>query len=173
MHVRMVHQVLPPGVQHGQESRSRRPGAWDWRPLPGGSAPPPEKHAVDDRWFCKRQGPECVRQREDHMEVRHRQQLRLPRLHPAGAAPAPGTWDSAGCGRSCRRFVGDRSGHTLPRDRPGRPCGSSEPAQHLPLRGGSAVLCQVLVSMLPHHIGYFQPMSGHDCFFASSSVLAT
>jgi hypothetical protein len=45
-------------------------------------------------------------------------------------------------------------------------------AQRLPLRGGSAVLCQVLVSMLPHHIGHFQPMWGHDFFFASPSVLA-
>ena len=32
-------------------------------------------------------------------------------------------------------------------------------SQHLALRGGRAVRCQVLVAMFPKHIGYFEPMS--------------
>ena len=44
--------------------------------------------------------------------------------------------------------------------------------QHLPLRGGPAVPRQVLVSMLPHHIGYFEPMSGHVSCCALPLVLA-
>ena len=43
------------------------------------------------------------RQREDDVEVRHRQELGFAVGQPSRALPRPGTSGNAGCGRNCRR----------------------------------------------------------------------
>jgi hypothetical protein len=80
--VRVVHQVLAPTVQDRQEA--------DLRPKMGGIGGDgaqrlrrsPEQDVVDHRLVLERDGGDLVRQREDHMEVRHGQQLGPAVLEP-------------------------------------------------------------------------------------------
>src|SRR5215831_6399949 len=65
------------------------------------------------------------RQREDDMEIGHREQLGLARVPSRRELLRPGTRDSADCGSYCRRSLYGRSPHSVPHARRGRPCGSS------------------------------------------------
>ena len=76
VNVRMVRQVLAPGVEHGQETdvRAEVPGV-------GGDLQQSfrygaEQNAIQDPPVLESQGCQQMRQREDHMEIGNRKQFR-------------------------------------------------------------------------------------------------
>ena len=97
-------QVLAPGVQHGDEADL---GA-EMLGIGGDGAQrlgrgPRTGWRRPTALFWKAISATGAGSGEDDMEVRHRQQLGLPRRRASRRAPGPGTSGSAGCGRSCRR----------------------------------------------------------------------
>jgi hypothetical protein len=92
MQVRMQMEILPPGVQHSQESdcRSQTPGI-------GSDGQQrfrcrTKQDAIDLARILQRQGADLVRQREYDMEVGNRQQLAFPRVQPFGASHGLAFW---------------------------------------------------------------------------------
>ena len=76
MHVRMMVQVLPPGVQHHQARRPGHRDAWDWPPPPA-AWPTPTGRAgrrVPTR-LARANSADFGRQGEDHVIVLDRQQV--------------------------------------------------------------------------------------------------
>jgi hypothetical protein len=88
MDVRMMMQVLTPGVEHGDETdlgpEVLRVGGDRAQGLGGGA----EQNAVDHLLILEGDLGHRRRQREDDMEIRHRQQLGLARGEPFGAGLA-------------------------------------------------------------------------------------
>jgi hypothetical protein len=84
--VRVVHQVLTPGVQHGQQADlcgAQVPGiGGDFRQRFAGRL---EEHPVELAFVLKRQRRDLRGQREDDVEIRDRQQFRFPLREPRGA----------------------------------------------------------------------------------------
>ena len=119
-------QVLAPGVEHGDETdlgaEMLRVGG-DRAQRLGRRA---EQDGVDRLLVLEGDLGDRRRQREDDMEVRHRQQLGLPGGQPRRRGPGPGTSGSAGCGRSCRRCGSARNPRTA---RCGRPAPPSDTAR--------------------------------------------
>ena len=85
MDVRMVMQVLAPGVEHGDEtdlgSEMLRIGGDGSERL----GCRPEQDGVDPLFILERDLGDRRRQREHNMEIRYRQELSLPGRHPFGA----------------------------------------------------------------------------------------
>jgi hypothetical protein len=83
--MRMMHQVLAPGVQHGQEADLRtemcRVGGDGAQRLRGC----PEQDVVDRGLVLERDHGDLVRHGEHHMEVGHVEQFRVSLLQPLGA----------------------------------------------------------------------------------------
>ena len=82
MHVRMMHQVLTPRVEHHQTtdlcSQMLRIGGNLQQSLGCRT----KQDAVDHTFVLKCQRSQFVRQREDHVEVRYGKQFALPLLQP-------------------------------------------------------------------------------------------
>jgi hypothetical protein len=89
MKMRMMVQVLSPGMEHRQKSDLSaevfRVGANLEQRLRRGF----EQTAVNQPLVLERQWAQCLRQREHHMKVLDRQELRLASFEPSRAAPAP------------------------------------------------------------------------------------
>src|SRR5258708_34706127 len=85
MDVRMVMQVLAPGVEHGDETdlgtEMLRIGGDGSERLGCRS----EQDGVDPLFVLERDLGDQRRQREHNMEIRYRQSLSLPGRHPFGA----------------------------------------------------------------------------------------
>ena len=85
MNVRVVHQVLSPGVQHAQKADLRaqvlRIGGDRAQRL----RHRPEQDVVDHGLVLERDDGDLVRHREHHVEVRHVEQFRLTVLEPLRA----------------------------------------------------------------------------------------
>jgi hypothetical protein len=99
MDMGMMLKVLTPGVEHAEESDvgSQVLGiASQFEHRRGTSA---VEQIVDQPLVLQCKGREFMRQREHNVEVRNGQQFSRTRREPF-CARSPGTWGSAGCGRS-------------------------------------------------------------------------
>src|SRR5260370_36472658 len=96
MDVRMVMQVLAPGVEHGDETDL---GTEMLRIGGDGSERlgcRPEQDGVDPLFILERDLGDRRRQREHNMEIRYRQELSPPGPQPFRAGPAPTTPTATG-----------------------------------------------------------------------------
>ena len=104
MQVRVVLQVLAPGVEHGDEAdlgaEMLGSAAMVLQRLGGG----PEQDVVDHRLVLESDVGDRCGQGEDDVEIGHRQQLGLARLEPIGARAE--AWHFGQC-RLRQRVVGD------------------------------------------------------------------
>ena len=86
MDMRMVEQILPPGVEDGEKSDFRTQvlgiGGDDAHRLGCGT----EKDAVDDLFVVKSDGGYLIGQRKDNMKIGGIEQLGLAILDPLGAS---------------------------------------------------------------------------------------
>jgi len=80
--VRVQKQVLTPGVQNRREAdlSSQSPHVGGQRQQGGRSGV--EEQIVKERGILQHHGVQCMRQREDDMEVRHRQEAVEPSFNP-------------------------------------------------------------------------------------------
>ena len=85
MQVGVQRQVLPPGVQHGQEADPRPEVLWVGGHLQQRPGDGLEQQAVHHPLVAQSQGIEGVGQGEDDVEVRHRQQVGGLFVQPGGA----------------------------------------------------------------------------------------
>src|SRR5258708_7023232 len=90
--MRVVHQVLPPGVQHGQETDLRAEVFWVGRDDAQGLRHGAEENIVDQWLVLERDGGDLVRDREHHMEVWCVEQLRLAVLQPLSSCETLAFW---------------------------------------------------------------------------------
>ena len=90
VHVRMVQQILAPGVEHAQTPNRRAEMFRVDRDLEQRGRARAEEQVVDHLLVLEREPRELVRQREDDVVVADRQQFLLPRREPlvAGAGQA-------------------------------------------------------------------------------------
>ncbi len=88
MDVRMVMQVLAPGVEHGDDADLGAEMLWVGTDRAERLGRRPEQDGVDRLLVLERDLGNRRRQREDDVEVRHRQQLGLTCGEPGGARPA-------------------------------------------------------------------------------------
>jgi hypothetical protein len=84
MQMGMMEQVLPPGVQHGDEADLGPQMGGIGRDDPQGVRRGPEEDAVDPRLVLVRDGRNRLRHSEDDVEVLRVQQLGVPVLDPRG-----------------------------------------------------------------------------------------
>ena len=80
MHVRMMHQVLAPGVKHHQTANLRSQVLRIGGNLQQRLGRRTKQDAVDHTFVLQCQRSQLVRQREDHVEVRYGKQFALPLL---------------------------------------------------------------------------------------------
>ena len=104
--MRVMHQVLAPGVQHRQDAQLMRAqvagvGGDLAERLMGRF----EQQAVEQALVLQRQGSDLAGQREDQMEVGDRQQFGGPLLQPLGA----GQRLALGAMPIAARVIGDRA----------------------------------------------------------------
>ena len=79
----MPDEGLPPRVEDAQESDRRTEMTAIRRHLEQRRGTRPKEHVIEQRCVAMAERMEGVRQREDHMDVRHVEQLTLPRREPA------------------------------------------------------------------------------------------
>ena len=103
MDVRMVLQVLAPGVEHGDETDLGAEMPWIGGDRAQRLGRGPEQDGVDRCLVLERDFGDRGRQCEDDVEIGHRQQLGLALGQPLRRGPHPGISGNAGCGRNCRR----------------------------------------------------------------------
>jgi len=84
MQMRMVHQVLPPGVENSQETNLRAEMLWIGGDPAQRLGHRPEQDIVDHGLVLERDGGNLVRHGEHDMEVGHVEQFRLAVLQPLG-----------------------------------------------------------------------------------------
>jgi hypothetical protein len=86
MQMRMVEQILSPGMKHGEETDFGAEvlgvGGNPQQGFRGGS----EENAVDDALVLKRESGNLGGHSKDHMEIRDRKQFRLAVLDPIDAS---------------------------------------------------------------------------------------
>ena len=87
MQVRMEQQVLTPTVQHGKEADLSAEMFGIRRNLEQGLGGGVEQKIVEDLLVDQRQTPEMMRDGEDDVTIRDRQQFTLPGSHPTVARP--------------------------------------------------------------------------------------
>ncbi len=92
MDVGMMMKVLSPGMEHAKKpdlcSQMLRV-AREFQERGGAGA---EQKIVKQSLVLQRESREFVRQGEDDVKVRHRQQLSRPRSHPSGACVSLASW---------------------------------------------------------------------------------
>ena len=163
MNVRMVRQILSPGVQHAQEADFRTQMLW----IGGDDAQRfrrrPEQDIVDDGLVLERDDLDLLGHREHHVEVGHVEQFRLAVLKPLSL-----------CETLAFRTVAISArvvGHTLmtaitaPLDMTAE-SGSAATLDRdhgTPPRGGQrrAVLITESRTKVAEHIRHFQPLASH------------
>ena len=110
----MVLEVLAPGVEDGQQADLGPEVLGIGGELQQGLGGGPEQQAVDHRvGSASASGPRTAGSVKTTWKYGRRQQV--SRLRPPSTAPRrwPGTWDSGGCGRSCRRPADARTAVAL------------------------------------------------------------
>ena len=80
--MRMVQEILPPGVEHGQEPDRGAEMLRVGGDLEQRGRARAEEQVVHDRLVLQREPREVVRQREDHMVIADRQEFVLTRGEP-------------------------------------------------------------------------------------------
>ena len=162
--VRMMCRFWPQVCKHGQEADLGPQVLGIGGHLLQGFGGGPEQQAVDLPGIVQGDRAEIAGEREDHVEVRHGEQLGFPGLQPLAPRRWPGTWGSGGCGRSCRRSADARTAGTPGRARPGPPCGSRAMSSRARRCSGVSALAVPLeerVVTAPEDLGHFEPRSGH------------
>jgi hypothetical protein len=80
MEMRVVMEVLAPGVQNGETADLRAEMFWASAEGQQGLGNSTKEHPVDDATILKRKRRQFLRNGEDHVEVLHVEQFLLPRL---------------------------------------------------------------------------------------------
>ena len=110
--VRMADQGLPPRVEDAQDADLRAEMARIGRDLAQRRRTGAGRARCTGARHCDRRAEQRMREREDDVDIRHVEQLALPRVPASARAPAPGTSGSAGCDTSYRRWPDVRRRHT-------------------------------------------------------------
>ena len=115
--MRVLHKILTPGVEHGEETdlcaqvlgvdrdRAQR--------LTRGS----EKYIVDVLFVLKGDGRNRLRYCKDHMKIGNRKKLSFDDRRAIGHGPSIGICCNADCGKSYKRCAGGHTDHTARCDR--------------------------------------------------------
>ena len=86
MDMRVVMEVLPPGVQNRETGDLRTEVSWVSAEGQQGLGNGAKEHPVDDAAILKRERREFLRNGEHHVEVLHVEQFLLTRLEPVGSS---------------------------------------------------------------------------------------
>ena len=164
MDVRVELQILAPGVQHRQHAGLGTQVLGIGGHLEQGLGGGPQEQVVDDPRIGQCDRVEGIREREDEMEIRHREQFRGAGLQP----PCRGRGLAGGAVAIAAGVVGDLLMPALgaPQDvtAQGRGAAGGQVVEGAALLGCQprAVLFQELVETAPDDLGHGGPRSSHD-----------
>jgi hypothetical protein len=91
----MVHQILPPSVEHYQEANFGAEMFGIGRHFPERLCRRPKEDAVHDAFVLECQGTNCFGQGKHHVKIGDRQQLGLSRIQPGCAGCRLTLWTVA------------------------------------------------------------------------------
>ena len=119
----MQSQVLSPGVQNAEEADLGSEVLGVGRNFEHGLGAGAEEQIVEQPWIALTERVQLVGQGKDDVEVGHAEQILFAPCQPASAGvPGLGTWDSGGCDRSYRKWLGGRNVSRRPDGLPAQPC---------------------------------------------------
>lgn len=161
--MRMEHEILPPGVQHGQETDAgpevRRIGRDGKEGLSGRL----KKELIDHLPVRQRQITESRGESKDDMEVWYGKKFLGPCLEPLGPCLPLALGTMAIATGVIGQALMAAAVALLPVPSQGRGATLKESCENLPLRGRShrAEAGLVAGSLLADDVGYFQPTGSH------------
>ena len=164
MHMRVMQQVLPPGVQHGQEADLRPQMLWISGDVAQRLRGRPEQDVVDHGLVLERDDLDLRRHGEHHVEVGHVEQFRLTVLEPLRACETL----ALRAVPVAARVVGDAlmAAIAAPLDVTAESGGAAtlDRDHGAPPRGGQRRTVPVTESRaeVAEHIRHFQPLAGHE-----------
>ncbi len=164
MHVRVVQQVLPPGVQHAQEADLRAQMLW----VGGDGAQRlrrrPEQDVVDHGLVLERDGRDRFRHGEHDVEVGHVEQFRLAVLQPLGPCETLALRTVPVTARVVRDALMAAIAATLDVTAERGGAAAFDRDHGAPPRGRQrrAVLVTESRAEVAEHVRHFQPLAGHE-----------